>query len=67
MITIEKINYFGDSDKDFNAKVLYRKYGKLYHATLYIDYFNRRFHIPNQPKECKVLTGLEQAVFKYQF
>ncbi len=63
-IQIEKVNYFGDSnnDKDFNAKVLYRKHGKLYLCHIYIDFFNEYIYIPKQPKECKVLPGFSSAI-----
>jgi len=67
-ITIETFNYFGDSaDRNFNAKVLYRKNGKLRLAHVYVDYFNERVYIPAQPKECKVLAGFDQAIQEHQF
>jgi len=66
-ITIETVNYFGhSSERNFNAKVLYRKAGKLYLAHVDIDFFNKRVHIPKQAKECKVLKGFEQAINKNQ-
>ena len=66
-ITIETLNYFGNDDsRNFNAKVLYRKNGKLYLAHVDIDYFNKRVYIPKQAKECKILTGFEQAINQYQ-
>ena len=41
-IAIETVNYLGhSSDRNFNAKVLYRKNGKLYLAHIDIDYFNK--------------------------
>ena len=62
-ITIDKVNYLGDSDsRNFNAKVLYRKGGKLYLAHIDIDFYHKRVYIPKQPKECKVLVGFEQAI-----
>ena len=64
-ITIETVNYLGRStDRNFNAKVLYRKNGKLYLAHVNIDFFNKRVSIPKQAKECKVLKGFEQAINK---
>jgi hypothetical protein len=66
-ITIETVNYLGhDSSRNFNAKVLYRKNGKLNLAHVDIDFFNKRVYIPKQPKECKVLAGFEQAINKNQ-
>lgn len=66
-IEIEKVNYLGnDNSRNFNAKVLYRKSGKLYLAHVDIDFFNKRVHIPKQPKECKVLVGFEQAINQNQ-
>ena len=67
-IQIEKINYFGQSTNsdDYNAKCLYRKYGKLYLLHVYIDHFNREVFISNnQPKECKVLQGIKKAVNEF--
>lgn len=68
-IQIEKTNYFGESDdsRDFNAKVLYRKSGKLYLAHVWIDFFNKRVHIPKQPKECKILKGFADEINRNQF
>ena len=67
-ITIEAVNYFGDSeDRNFNAKVIYTKNGKSYLAHIDIDFFNRRVHIPKQPKECKVLAGFDAAININQF
>ena len=66
-ITIEKVNYLGQSnDRNFNAKVLYRKNGKLNLAHVDIDFFNKRVHIPKQPKECKILVGFQQAITQNQ-
>jgi hypothetical protein len=66
-ISIEQFNYFGnDNSRNFNAKVLYRKAGKLYLAHVYVDFFNKRVYIPKQPKECKVLTGFDQAINIHQ-
>ena len=63
-ITIENVNYFGDdSSRNYNAKVLYKKFGKLYLAHVDIDFFNKRVYIPKQPKECKVLVGFEQEMY----
>lgn len=62
-ITIESVNYLGiDRSKNYNAKVLYRKNGKLNLAHIYIDYFNESVYIPKQPKECKILSGLNEAI-----
>ena len=67
-ITIEKVNYLGDlEDRNYNAKVMYTKNGKSYLAHVDIDYFNKRVHIPNQPKECKILSGFEAAIKSNQF
>ena len=66
-ITIETVNYLGDSDeRNFNAKVLYRKNGKLNLAHVYIDFFNKRVYVPKQPKECKIIKGFEQAINQNQ-
>ena len=66
-ITIETFNYLGhSSDRNFNAKVLYRKAGKLYLAHVFVDFFNKRVYIPKQAKECKVLKGFEQAINQNQ-
>jgi len=69
-IEIISVNYFGDvGDKNsgvygenFNTKVHYKKYGKSYLATLYIDYFHGDVFIPKQPKGYKALRGLTTAV-----
>jgi hypothetical protein len=67
-ITIEAVNYIGNSsDRNFNAKVLYRKNGKLLLAHVDIDFFNQRVYIPKQAKECKVFAGFELAINKNQF
>jgi hypothetical protein len=66
-ITIESVNYLGHSyDRNFNAKVLYRKNGKLHLAHVDIDFFNKKVYIPKQPKECKVLKGFHQAINQNQ-
>ena len=66
-IIIEKVNYFGHSpERNFNAKVLYRKAGKLYLAHVDIDFFNKKVYIPKQAKECKVLKGFEEAINQNQ-
>jgi hypothetical protein len=66
-INIEQVNYFGhSSDRNFNAKVLYRKNGKLFLAHIDIDFFNKRVYIPKQPKECKVLSGFQNAINQNQ-
>jgi hypothetical protein len=66
-ITIDTVNYFGnDNSRNFNAKVLYRKNGKLYLAHVDIDFFNKYVYIPKQAKECKVLSGFQQAINKHQ-
>ncbi len=66
--TIEQLNYFGQStlSNDYNAKVLYRKYGKLYLAHVWVCHFNKAIHVTHkQPKECKVLAGLQTALNEY--
>ena len=66
-IIIWSVNYLGHSDeRNFNAKVLYRKNGKLNLAHVYIEFFNKRVYIPKQPKECKILAGFEQAINQNQ-
>jgi len=65
-ITIDTVNYLGHSDdRNFNAKVLYKKHGKLHLAHVDIDFFNKRVYIPKQAKECKVLSGFELAINKH--
>lgn len=67
-ITISKLNYFGEStnSNDFNAKVLYYKNGKLRLAHVWVDFFNKHVYISKeQPKECKVLNGLESALNQF--
>jgi hypothetical protein len=67
-VQIEQINYFGESTgtTDFNAKVLYRKNGKLYLTHVYVDFWNRRVHEGNNnPKECKTLSGFMSAINEY--
>lgn len=66
-IRIENVNYLGhDDSRNYNAKVLYTKNGKLYLAHVDIDFFHKRVYIPKQEKECKVLSGFEQAINKNQ-
>jgi hypothetical protein len=66
-INIEQVNYFGhSSDRNFNAKVLYRKNGKLFLAHIDIDFFNKRVYIPKQAKECKILKGFQEAINQNQ-
>jgi len=66
-ITIDLVNYLGhSSERNFNAKVLYRKTGKLYLAHVDIDFFNEIVYIPKQAKECKVLKGFKQAINENQ-
>ena len=66
-ITIDLVNYLGhSSERNFNAKVLYFKAGKLYLAHVDIDFFNKRVYIPKQAKECKVLKGVQQAINENQ-
>jgi hypothetical protein len=66
-ITIELVNYFGhSSERNFNAKVIYKKSGKSYLAHVDIDFFWKRVYIPKQPKECKVLKGFQQAINENQ-
>lgn len=66
-IEIQSVNYLGHSDtNDFNAKSLYTKNGKTYLVHIKVDYFNKRIYISkNQPKECKALVGLSQALNDY--
>ena len=67
-ITIETVNYLGNSsDRNFNAKVLYRVNGKLELAHVKIDFFNKFVSIPKQPKECKVVKGFSDAINANQF
>ena len=66
-ITIQNLNYFGEIEgENFNAKVVYTKNGKHFHACIYLDYFWKAVYFPKQPKECKVLAGLEQAIKIYE-
>jgi len=62
-ILIEKINYFGceqTGSQDWNAKVIYYRNNKIFHAMIYVDYFNKDIYINKkiQTKECKVYSGL---------
>lgn len=63
-IEIEKVNYFTGRtyDNDFNAKVLYRKNGKLHLCHIFIDFFNKDVFVGKQAKECKVLAGFTAAI-----
>jgi hypothetical protein len=68
-IKIEKITYFGYDETgsdNWNAKVLYFKDKKLYHAMIDIDFFSKKIYIPKniQSKDCKVYSGLEDALLK---
>jgi len=73
-IEIELVNYLGNTADEmspsyglnFNTKVLYRKYGKLYLGYVYIDYFWKKVYAYKQPKGGKVLKGLTEAVKKYE-
>ena len=73
-IDIISVNYFGDTgDKNspvygenYNTKVHYKKYGKSYLATLYIDYYHGDVFIPKQPKGYKALRGITEAVKKHE-
>ena len=73
-IEIISVNFFGDTTdkrspvygKDWNTKVHYRKNGKSYLATVYIDYFNGYVFIYKQPKGYKALKGLELAIKKHE-
>ena len=69
MITIEKIVFFGnvEYDEDFNAKVVYEKYKKIYVCCFFVDFFHRKIYIPKQPKFHKVLVGLEEKLQKHYF
>ena len=67
-ITIESVNFFGNCNtRNFNAKVLYRKNGKLYLAHVDIDYWAKEVFIPKQAKECKVLKGFIEAINNHKF
>ena len=70
-IKIEKINYFGQEtgSDDWNAKVLYRYNGKLVVALVYICFFRKEFYVSKkiQHKECKVYSGLVQALQKVNY
>ena len=62
-IKIEKINYFGEANTcsiDYNAKVIYTYNDKMYHAMIYIDYFNKKIYINKkiQNRECNIKPGL---------
>lgn len=73
-IEIISVNYFGDTgDKkspvygeNYNTKVHYKKYGKSYLATLYIDYYHGDVFIPKQPKGYKALRGITESVKKHE-
>lgn len=73
-IDIISVNYFGDtSDKNspvygenYNTKVHYKKYGKSYLATIFIDYYHGDVFIPKQPKGYKALRGITEAVKKHE-
>jgi hypothetical protein len=56
-VKIEKVNYTGKKEgRDYNAKVLYYKYGKLQLTYVYIDFFWNRVSIAkHQDTSCKVL------------
>ena len=66
-IKIEKINYFGESTKsnDWNAKCLYWKYGKLYVAMIFVDFFNRRVYSAKQAKHHQILKGAICEINKF--
>jgi hypothetical protein len=65
-ILIDQVNYFWDLEgENFNAKVVYSKGGKFYHACIYVCFFRNQVYFPDQPKECKVYAGLENEVNKY--
>lgn len=63
-ITIISMTYSAELEEgDWNAKVRYTKGGKRYLALFYLDLPNREVYFPkNQPKECKVLQGLDYAI-----
>lgn len=68
-IKIEKVSYFGYDEtgsNEWNAKVLYFRDKKLYHAMIDIDFYNKRVYIPKkiQSKNCKIYSGLEAALLK---
>ena len=66
-ITFKEINYFEIPVLNYNGKVKYQKYGKIYAANFFVDFYNQRIHIPKQPKYNKALAGLEQALFNHYF
>ena len=72
-IQIQEFFYFNEGEvarmnpelsfKDlFNAKVRYTKNGKSYLACIYLDYSKKEVYFGKQPKECKVLHGLDYAI-----
>ena len=66
-ITFKEIQYFGIPVLNYNGTVKYEKNNKIYAANFFVDFFNKRIHIPKQPKYNKALAGLEQALFNHYF
>jgi hypothetical protein len=67
-IKIIEVNFFGKNTGtyDYNAKVRYAKNGKSYIAHIYVSYLIKKVIVSyNQPKECKVFNGLEEATAKF--
>jgi hypothetical protein len=68
-IKIDKVTYFGYDEtgsNEWNAKVLYFRDKKLYHAMIDIDFFDKSVYIPKkiQSKDCKIYSGLKAALLK---
>ena len=66
-ITLKQINFFGIPVLNYNGTVKYEKYGKIYSAYFFVDFFNQKIDIPKQPKYYKALVGLEQALYNHYF
>lgn len=64
-ITIESVNYFGNTGKSYNANVLYRKNGNLYLCRVYIDFFNNQVYVPKQEKDAKNLKGFYESINEF--
>ena len=63
-VEILDFNYFGqDSGSyDWNAKVVYGKYGKTRTAKVFIDHFNKEIYKGPEDKNHKCLKGVVEAV-----
>lgn len=71
-IEIQKVRYFGNDytqSNDWNAKVIYKRNGKLHHAMIEVDFFAKQFYINKkiQATECKVYAGLHKALEKINY